>query len=169
MRELQGTFVKTLAVMDENQYQTSELKQVLEVPSLYDTQKGGIEMYRTVFLEVAGLVYTGKLGRAEEYKNRIEAYMKEHYTDPAMSLGMLADSFKVTEVYMSKLFKKNLGMTFSQYLEELRMQRAAELLLSSHISINDISEACGYQSPHAFRRAYKRYYGNLPSDTRKEN
>lgn len=169
MRELQGTFVKTLAVMDENQYCTNELKQVLEVPSLYDSQKGGIELYRTVFLEAAGLVYSGKTGKAAEYKNRIKSYMEEHYTEPAMSLGMLADSFKVTEVYMSKLFKKNLGMTFSQYLEELRMQKAAELLHSSRLSIHDISEACGYQSPHAFRRAYKRYYGNLPSDTRKEN
>lgn len=167
LEELLGTFVKVLGLMRESQYLTSALEEVLEVPSLFDAQQDSIEMFHSLFLEAAGIVRTGKEGKAEDYKNQIISYMKESYTDPSMSLSMLAEHFHVTEVYMSKLFKKHIGTTFSQYLEDLRMQHAKELLRSSRASIGNIAESCGYQSPHAFRRAYKRYYGDLPSDTRK--
>ncbi len=166
--ELRGTWIKLLASLQENKVPVFHLESILQVPSLSGNQEDEFSVFRMLFQEAGELVLAGKSSRVEEYKSRIIEWMENHYTDPMMSLGMLADDFKVTEVYMSRLFKESIGMLFSQYLEKMRMERAKTLLMEGQ-SVTDVAEKCGYQSPHAFRRAFKRYYDLLPSEIRRES
>ena len=61
-------------------------------------------------------------------------------------------------------FKEKVGMTFSAYVEQMRIQLASRMLAESGSSITEISERVGYSSSSAFGRAYKRVMGCTPNE-----
>lgn len=93
----------------------------------------------------------------------IKKYIEEHYSDSDLSLVSIAQVFFITEAYVSKLFKRISGQNFSKYIEKIRMENARSLLDEGR-TITEVSALVGYNSPQAFRRAWKRYYGGVPSE-----
>ena len=87
----------------------------------------------------------------------VKKYIREHYSNPQLSLSLVGEEFYITEVYLSKLFKKATGENFSRYVESVRMKRARELLDEGQ-KVMDVVPQVGYNSPQVFRRAWKRYY-----------
>ena len=68
--------------------------------------------------------------------------------------------------YFSRLFKRETGDNFSDYLIKKRMQAATELLLHSNCTIEEIAHLTGIESISYFYRAYKKYTGKTPGDVR---
>lgn len=99
--------------------------------------------------------------------NQIQQFIEEKYTDPQLSLTLIANVFGITEAYLSSLFKQKTGENFSKYVESLRMKKAREYIKKEEFLINEIAEMVGYNSPQVFRRAYKRYYGSTPTGIEK--
>lgn len=99
---------------------------------------------------------------------RIKEYINKNYMDAQLSLTSVGEEFFITEVYLSKLFKRATGKNFSKYVEGIRMQHAKELLEQGK-KVSEAAELVGYNSPQVFRRAWKRYYGNTPSENTKYN
>ena len=93
-------------------------------------------------------------------------YIAENYRDPNLSLTMLAQHFGLTEPYLSKRFKQHVGVNFSAYLEQQRISRAHELLRTTGMSVQAISDSVGYANIRSFRRAYIRVVGCPPSADR---
>ncbi len=89
-------------------------------------------------------------------------YVNQHYTDP-LSLSTLAAEYYLNFSYTSSLFKKTTGQTFSDYLTELRMKRAKELLADPSASISEVSTQCGYEDSYYFSKVFKKRYGVTPS------
>lgn len=78
-------------------------------------------------------------------------------------LCQLADRVGLSAVYLSKAFKKEVGMTISQYITHLRCTEAAEMLRSSDIPIQEISNYVGYPDNNYFVKVFKTYHGVTPS------
>lgn len=95
---------------------------------------------------------------------KVKRFVEKNYTDPQLSLSMVASRFQISEVYLSKLFKQSFGQNFSKYVESLRLNEAARLLEDGNMSIAQIAERVGYNSPQSFRRAYKRVFGTTPRE-----
>jgi len=93
----------------------------------------------------------------------VQEYISLNYMDSGLSLTSIADVFSITEVYLSKLFKRITEQNFSKYIEGERMVHAIKYL-EEGIKIVEVSEKVGYNSPQVFRRAWKRYYGGIPSE-----
>ncbi|UVI31927.1 AraC family transcriptional regulator [Paenibacillus spongiae] len=92
-------------------------------------------------------------------------YINSHFlTD--MSLGSLSEQFDASTPYLSKMIKKITGMTFTEYLHELRMEMACSLLISTRMSILDVSGESGYSSFKTFSRVFLRKKGMPPSKYR---
>lgn len=87
--------------------------------------------------------------------------MKNHLS--TVSLKSVSQNAQMHPVYFSKYFKKYTGMSFSEYLNDLKMKKAAALLLEGK-KIMDVSHIVGYTSPKSFARAFFSYYGCTPSD-----
>ncbi len=87
----------------------------------------------------------------------IKNYIQENYSNPQLSLHLVGEEFYITEVYLSKLFKKVTGENFSHYVEGIRMNRARELLEEGY-KVTEVVQMVGYNSPQVFRRAWKRYF-----------
>jgi two-component system response regulator YesN len=107
----------------------------------------------------------GAGGRSGELIRGVTEYLKHHYRNN-ITLRNVSDHFYVTPQYLSRRFKKKTGLTFVEYLEEIRLEKAEEYLTASDTKIADISELVGYLDPNYFSRIFKRKYRLSPSSYR---
>ena len=79
------------------------------------------------------------------------------------SVSSMANYCKLSESYFSHMFKENMNVNFSVYLEDLRLTEAAHLIEKGESGINEIALEVGYNNQTSFRRAFKKKYGVTPS------
>lgn len=90
--------------------------------------------------------------------------MKENYMND-ISLESYADMIATNPYTLSKTFKQTIGINFIDYLTELRMEKAKEMLTGTEMKINEIAEQVGYR-PSYFNRIFKKNTGLTPSSFR---
>ena len=95
--------------------------------------------------------------------------IKSSYSDPALTNESLASECKISEVYFRKLFKEHFGISPKQYVIDVRLERARQLLTEGSVSLAQISEACGFTNQYHFSRIFKERVGLTPSEYRKKN
>ena len=93
-------------------------------------------------------------------------YMQNHYME-GISLEEVAGVVGFSTGYFSALFKKEMGIGFSEYLIQLRMEKAKELLKGTSINIKDICNQVGYSDLKHFNALFKKYSGIKPGEYRK--
>lgn len=98
----------------------------------------------------------------------ILGYINTHYSEK-ISLTKISENTFLTEPYLSRLFKKNLGINFSEYLTSIRLSHATKDLLTTNDSIEDISNRCGFPNTRSFSASFKNENGVLPGIYRKHN
>ena len=94
-------------------------------------------------------------------------YIGSHYTDNTISVRELAQMAGISEVYFRKQFQKLYGMPPLQYIKQLRLSRAIELLESDMYPVHEIAHLVGYSSEYYFCREFKRVTGLSPMQFRK--
>ena len=97
-----------------------------------------------------------------------QTYIKEHYADSQLSLMAVSNHANVSLSYFSQIFKEETGKTFVEYLTEVRMDKAKELLRSTDRMLYEIAEQVGYENPAYFTVAFKKQVGLSPRDYRKQ-
>lgn len=83
-----------------------------------------------------------------------------------ISLEELSDAFYISKIYICQLFKQEIGMSFKTYLNQIRMEKADELLSSGEYKVYEVADLVGYQSSTYFSNAYKKYKGHAPKTTK---
>lgn len=96
---------------------------------------------------------------------KIVRYMQEHLSEE-ISLTVLADRFHLSAQYISQLFKNEIGVNYLTYLTNIRMELAKKLLLSTPLSIAEISDKTGYSDYRVFTKVFKKTEGVTPSQYR---
>lgn len=89
-------------------------------------------------------------------------YINEHYDDPTLTQQKVASAIYVSAPYLSNLFKMEKGVNFTDYLLELRMKRAMELLRKQDAKSYQVADAIGYTNPQYFSISFKKYTGYTP-------
>nr|WP_220185934.1 response regulator [Paenactinomyces guangxiensis] len=92
-------------------------------------------------------------------------YINDHI-DSQITLKEVADMVYLNASYFSVLFKEQTGLTFSEYLTRKRLELAKSLLLSTSLSIQEISRKVGYQTAKYFIKIFKDYEGVTPGNYR---
>ena len=92
-------------------------------------------------------------------------YINEHYFED-IDLTKLAQHVFVSTYYLSHLFRREMGVTFSDYLIKVRVGRAKELLMEGR-SVEEVCERVGYNDSNYFIKIFKKYVGVTPSKYRK--
>jgi two-component system response regulator YesN len=105
--------------------------------------------------------------REERVISYITRYMQEHLSEE-INLSVLADEFHLNPQYISQLFKNEIGVGFHAYLTNIRIEKAKKLLLSSALSVTEISSLAGYGDYRVFTKVFKKTEGITPSQFRRE-
>lgn len=90
-------------------------------------------------------------------------FIKINYQDK-ISISDLSKKLAYSESMLNRKFKKEVHITFNEYLNRYRINKAIELLKNSDYNITEISYMCGYSSAKYFSRVFKKYLGISPSD-----
>lgn len=101
--------------------------------------------------------------------NQVKLYIHENYSKSNLKLNKIADEHYINYSYLSYLFKKETGTTFSSYLIDIRMKEAKKLLCHSSFSINEIAKRVGYQNYQNFYYAFLKNFDISPNSFRKQN
>ncbi|MHC5249242.1 helix-turn-helix domain-containing protein [Enterococcus sp. LJL90] len=88
-------------------------------------------------------------------------YINENYQED-LYLGAISEKFGLTESYLSRLIKEKLDMTFKTYLNNLRVQKAKNIMASSNVLIQEVSEIVGFKNVNSFIRVFKQIEGITP-------
>jgi AraC-like DNA-binding protein/ligand-binding sensor protein len=96
---------------------------------------------------------------------RARAYIAGHHEDP-VSLDEIAKAMHVSRFYFCKMFKKATGLTFTDYLSRIRVEKAKTLLLNPHLRVSEIAYMVGFQSLTHFNRVFRNLTGESPSHFR---
>lgn len=108
-----------------------------------------------------------RFSSGQQMMEAIRNYVDENFSYE-LTLASLADMFHLNETYLSGLFKQSVGVTFSDYVTKLRLNRAADLLKESELKLTDIATLVGYSSSSYFSTAFKKFYGKGPKEYREE-
>lgn len=94
-------------------------------------------------------------------------YICENYTMP-ITLNELAEHTYVSTYYLSRMFKKELGKNFVEYLNEVRIEKAKELLKDNRYKTYEVAELVGIQDPHYFSKIFKKYVNMTPTEYKEQ-
>lgn len=118
------------------------------------------------FSEVIGHVKVNQQIEAIKAIKIAQNYIDENYSKQ-ITLESTADYVHLSTYYFSHLFKKEMGMTFIEYLTKKRIEKARQLLLTKDMSILNIAREVGYWDANYFGKVFKSIVGVTPSQCRK--
>lgn len=93
-------------------------------------------------------------------------FIHVHY-DQGVSLKTLGQQFHVNAIYLGQLFQKEVGVVFSEYLNRYRLEKAKELLKTTHHRAGEIGKKVGYSDTTYFYKQFRKTVGTTPSEWRK--
>jgi len=99
------------------------------------------------------------------FARRARAYILANQADP-IDLAKVAQAMHVSTFYFCKMFKKATGLTFTEYLGRVRVEKAKNLLLNPHLRISEIAYDVGFQSLTHFNRVFRQVVGESPTEYR---
>jgi two-component system response regulator YesN len=97
------------------------------------------------------------------------AYIQRNFSRSDLSLTDVAEAVGVNPSYLSRLMKQELGMPFSKYLTNVRLNAAVQMMNRGEARIRQIGERVGYATPHYFSTAFKKVLGTSPAEYRSED
>jgi len=92
---------------------------------------------------------------------KAERYIREHFVDNPR-LDEVATAAGLSPAYFSTVFKDEIGESFSDFINRLKIEKAAGLLVDSDLSLADVADTCGFQDQSWFSRVFKRHMGVSP-------
>ncbi|MDR3122047.1 MAG: helix-turn-helix transcriptional regulator [Clostridiales bacterium] len=169
--EMESTLQKILGDADLGAGADPGADAGLSVPSLREIETEPeyevIRSFTRAYVDICDLIHKNKKSHSKQLIDDILDEIRGGYSDSGMSLEFLASKYHISLAYFSRLFKEQTGVPFSAYLENIRIQKARELLRGTGLSVDKIAAAVGYNSAYSFRRAFKKITNTLPMEYRK--
>ncbi|MBN8710800.1 MAG: AraC family transcriptional regulator [Verrucomicrobia bacterium 61-8] len=132
----------------------------------YESMIRLLEIFAQHLSEVANQLVLIEEEKDPPMVRRARAYINDNHSDP-LTLTKLAETLHVSTFYFCKMFKKATGMTFTDYLGRVRIEKAKALLLHADLRISEIAYQVGFQSLTHFNRQFRVLTGVSPTEFRK--
>ena len=140
-----------------------------EVQSIYRQAESVTGLFKALNRLLTGEVMDWQVGKSAEKSKPVRLarkYIHQHYTEP-ITLETLGNEVGLNATYLSSVFKKETNQSFLDYLTQVRVDAAKELLADTEIPIGDIAERVGYLDMKYFYKRFKKFTGLSPKDYRK--
>ena len=159
------TFLENLGLSKEK---TGDLLGELADPVKFALTKDNSKEYIKRLLQCA-IEYRNKVSdqRYLEIIDKAKQLIEENYKDEMMSLQYVASSVNISSNHFSAVFRKETGVTFIDYLTEVRMNAAKNLLVCTSMKTSDVGYEVGYRDSHYFSYIFKKSTGMSPKEYRR--
>ena len=125
-----------------------------------------VQNLRDCCFEICSHVDSLKRSHNEELQQRIVAWLDENYARQDLNPARIAEQFQVSKKYVSQFLKDQTGKSYSEYVEDLRLTHAMQMLRETELGVTEISRACGFSTQNTFYKAFRRRFGISPSMAR---
>ena len=119
-----------------------------------------------ILCEAVLLYSLAKLKPTKKQQNNIVQRMilltQEHFADPSLSITAIAEEFGYNAKYLSSLFKKEKGIPYTQYLQELRIRHAVFLMEEGVVSVKNVALLSGFRDALYFSKVFTKIEGITP-------
>jgi len=135
------------------------------------TAKSNIEIFsilQSLVNELSGAVRDMLMENFTPHVRKAADYIRLHLSNP-LTLDEISGTLGITPNHLSHLFKKEAGVSVSQYIAEKRCRSASDLLLTTTLSVQDVSAYVGYLDSNYFIKVFKSQIGVTPTEYRKQN
>ena len=105
----------------------------------------------------------------EKLMERIINTINEHISDPELSVDAIADQVGISRVHLHRKMKELTGQTPHNFIRNIRLKRAANLLSNQGMNVTEVMYACGFANSTSFSTVFKKFYGLSPRDYMKEH
>jgi two-component system response regulator YesN len=93
-------------------------------------------------------------------------FINSNYHEYELSINEVSEYISMNTSYYSRLFKQEMGITFTEYINKLRVEKAKILLKNSTFRVSEISYKIGFKDPFYFSTIFKKYTGVNPTEYR---
>lgn len=112
-----------------------------------------------------GTIQKTEKAEALERLEEITSYIEEHHAEQ-LSLEQIASHFYLCREYFSRFFKKNMGVTFSRYLNQVRLMHVYQEICNTDAGIMALTEKHGFTNYKLFHKMFREVYGCTPREVR---
>lgn len=154
---------KIEGIEGEMQAQSEELKNSMKTIQTLEEIKNYIRM---LLKKIIGVRDTISGRRYSDIIEIAKDQIRKTYMSDEISLNTIAAEVGMSPSYFSSIFSKEMGKTFVEYLTEIRMGRAKELLMCSSMKTSEIGYEVGYKDPHYFSYIFKKTQNCTPKEFR---
>lgn len=154
---------KIEGIEGEMQAQSEELKNSMKTSQTLEEIKNYIRM---LLKKIIGVRDTISGRRYSDIIEIAKDQIRKTYMSDEISLNTIAAEVGMSPSYFSSIFSKEMGKTFVEYLTEIRMNRAKELLMCSSMKTSEIGYEVGYKDPHYFSYIFKKTQNCTPKEFR---
>lgn len=154
---------KIEGIEGEMQAQSEELKNSMKTIQTLEEIKNYIRM---LLKKIIGVRDTISGRRYSDIIEIAKDQIRKTYMSDEISLNTIASEVGMSPSYFSSIFSKEMGKTFVEYLTEIRMDRAKELLMCSSMKTSEIGYEVGYKDPHYFSYIFKKTQNCTPKEFR---
>ncbi len=150
--------------IDDVTDQYSDINDVVRLFTTLDKVKKYFKKVLTSSIKLRDQISRKKFGQVLE---KAKEYIEENYNQEDISLNTVAAHVNVSSNYFSTIFSQEMGKTFTEYLTELRMKKAKELLMTTNKKASEIAYDVGYKDSHYFSFLFKKTQGCTTKEYRK--
>ena len=158
-------FIVRNAAAIEFPHEEINIKELIEYRTLEDLEENLLQLVD----KINEFIISKRSKVRDEFKEGIFKDILQNYTSHDLSLELLSQKYDYSVPYLSKMIKEETGMTFTKYIQELRLKYVKEKLIETDLSIKEIIFQAGYYDISNFSRKFKNITGVTPGQYREIN
>jgi two-component system, response regulator YesN len=165
--DLVSTLVKLLSHLSiEDKKRFIDMHQLFKVISECNTVEELQEKIKFLYDSFCHEIQENQSSQGDRLYKEITNFIEENYHDNMLSLGMIADHFGMNSSYLSTFFKKQGGLTITDFITKVRIEESKNLLPNRKLTISEIATKVGYANSVGLIRVFKKVEGVTPGQYR---
>ena len=134
--------------------------------SIEEAKEKVIELYRKRIEFESGCEHSSH-NKASDVATAVKKYIDANYSNCEMSMNDISSEIGVNQTYLRKMFKSEIGMTLTEYITKIRLEKAKSIITETGASLQEVSDAVGFSDVSYFSKVFKKYYGVSPSHVKR--
>ena len=135
----------------------------------FETLEEISQCFLSLYEQIILTIEENRESKSDLIFNTVKKHITANYTDRNLSLTSVAEVLNMNPVYLGKQFKNTNFKSISEYINEVRMAKAVDLMQGSSYTIDEILEKVGWESKKYFFAVFKKHYGVTPNEYRLSN